>query len=546
MTVFDSLLSADDSDDAVAQANADQLTTDALRAAQHNAILQLPSGTIFLGKETAAALVLDERHSGLTIQGNCPAATLLANRMNYLPVLHMLSTRIPYFSAGSFTAGNSFITVTDAQGFATYNEDDVVFFWAWNNGTSRSERQRLLVTTKNPTTHAVNLSGAISTTIAPTNFKHIINGIAASNAAPAGTTELEIDPARTFLLQVGDDIVVTDGPAANLVFAEWARVKAIDSESDPAVVTLDRPLLRSYAEGLVCIVPPPHMTDITIRDLSIAVSKSTESLAFGYAETGVRIRLENVDFVQGPEEGGIPGDFGFNNVGDLRLINCSTLGSFGFNACQLVFADGIKALHGVGGEEYCTEMYFSHLSGGGFKFTSNETYGGAQACSRVFLTDSVLNGATYSQIALPDESAFVNVQIVNFDLDNPTIPVYLNANNSSLINVISDRKIQFVGQNWRVAMLTAPAVSLINYPYAPYTEGTGIFLTPLLPDPTQVTDSTDPGNWRVAFLAFTDGNIASSQVQTPSGSPTTVVGKLPIHDDDDGSLIGYIPIYEDF
>jgi hypothetical protein len=52
-----------------------------------------------------------------------------------------------------------------------------------------------------------------------------------------------------------------------------------------------------------CIVPGPHMSDITIRDLSIAMPGGTPDDGLGIVRFGLRIRFENVEFIPRPGTG---------------------------------------------------------------------------------------------------------------------------------------------------------------------------------------------------------------------------------------------------
>jgi hypothetical protein len=93
----DAPLVTNDSSADTALANTLLLSQFFLIAAQSNTVLQLPSGTIHIGYGDSMqnAIGLDERHSGLTIQGNGRSATLLINQQDIAPPLIVRSTRIP-------------------------------------------------------------------------------------------------------------------------------------------------------------------------------------------------------------------------------------------------------------------------------------------------------------------------------------------------------------------------------------------------------------------------------------------------------------------
>src|SRR5205823_6080481 len=143
------------------------------------------------------------------------------------------------------------------------------------------------------------------------------------------------------LVSVGDDVMVGDGPAVNQFFGEFAKVAAIyPGGVGPAYVVLDRPTLRGYQGGLICLVPPPHMTDIVVRDLSIGASPTPSDIVC-LTELGTRIRFEDVDFVPGPSGGSNLVGWGFNNCGDVSVRDCTTDWFVNFNMCQAVYVDGL-------------------------------------------------------------------------------------------------------------------------------------------------------------------------------------------------------------
>lgn len=102
------------------------------------------------------------------------------------------------------------------------------------------------------------------------------------------------------------------------------------------------------------------------------------------------------------------------------------------------------------------------------------------------------------------------------------------------MNVQCDVAISFRGRDIRIANLTCPYVELRDNPFTSL-DSTGVMVTPLAPDPTQVADTTAAGSWRVPVLTNTAAPAASTF--------GTVVKKLAAYDAK-GNLIGYLPVYD--
>jgi hypothetical protein len=230
---------------------------------------------------------------------------------------------------------------------------------------------------------------------------------------------------------------------------------------------------------------------------------------------GRRLRIEHFDIVREPDDiEGPPGEFGFVNCAEVSAAHCRQ-GSFGFGGCShSAFVEDLTAVF-LGGEEYCFDIYLSHvLVTGTFRFSGDPELGGSTPCRRIFVTDSVFNGAT---VSICDESQFNNVTFVNTPPTGSDNVVFANANSSAMVNVTSELPIHFRGQSWRLANITAPKVVFENYSAIP---SSGLLLTPLIPDTGQVVYDTT-GQWQRPLLVNMDGTAEAPQ--SYQGDPPALV-----------------------
>jgi hypothetical protein len=184
-------------------------------------------------------------------------------------------------------------------------------------------------------------------------------------------------------------------------------VREIDDELDR--VYFSPPLRRDYGKvdkELVSVVTPPHMTDIALRHLAVAGAIHVPGRWLGYMKYGRRLTVERFDVVKESGDTGPGGEFGFNNCAEISAAHCHQ-GVFGFGgSSHSAYVEDMIA-EGVGGEEYCFDIFLSHLTTSGFIFKPAVIFNLGVPCSRIFVTDSVFTGAT--GISLSDESEFNNV-----------------------------------------------------------------------------------------------------------------------------------------
>jgi hypothetical protein len=238
---------------------------------------------------------------------------------------------------------------------------------------------------------------------------------------------------------------------------------------------------------------------------------------------------------------------------------------------------------GVTVREYCTDLLFDGITTyrpDGFQCASAS---GPGPCERIHLVNSRItnhgDGSTASNVNFVKGSAISNVQIVQPNHSGTPPAIALEDDNIALSNVTSESEISFSGSNERVENLSAPHLTL-EY------SSSGVLLTPLLPDPTEITDdSFPPGAWqtplrtrlngKVAGTATTDvsleviatetqtgdlqqwqdqaggpllavrvdGNLATANAEEAS-TPENQRYRLPIYDETN-TLLGYIPIYSE-
>jgi hypothetical protein len=383
-------------------------------------------------------------------------------------------------------------------------------------------------------------------------------------------------------LTEGEDVLIGDGPGLNNFYSEWARIVEIDGTT----VHLDRRLRRAYAPSGsgrdACIVPGPHMSDITIRDLSIAVPTMEVAEPFGTIRFGLRIRLENVEFAPVPNSTIVEQPLAFVNCGNSIARNLSGSASLQIHASQDEEVQGVM-VPGVTVREYSTDLLFDGIRTyrpEGFQCAS---FNGPGPCERIHLLNSRItnhgDGSSAPNVNFVTDSVISNVQIVQPNHAGTPPAIELEDDNLALSDVTSDSEISVSGQHERIENLTAPHLTL-EY------SSSGILLTPLLPDPTEITDDTNTaGAWRTPLRARIDGKVQGTGVSTVSlevvpaetqtadlfqcqdlngdplfkiridgnlasanseetGVPQNQRYRLPIYDEAD-NLLGYIPIHAD-
>jgi hypothetical protein len=482
-----------------------------------NATLVFPAGKIYAsaavdGSIHVPIIALDDRHSGTTIRGAGPQTTVLADpyrvanadvRIQGRAIGDILISPDPAWEEGTTHIE---VPLSDV---ANYQEDEVIHFWIGNVGVDRTtNRQQVRITAVNPTTGRVDFTPAMSD---DWNRGRHAKGFEVTGGVDVGDTEATLtDSEFADFFKINDDMIIGDGPGFNEFYGEFVTVTNVSG----GTISFHPPARRKYLSGVTCLIPPPHLTDITLRDFAFAgpVGLSPFPTRWtGFFKYGRRLRMENFDIVKDGEDEGNPSEIGFFNCGEFFVSNCH-LGNLAIGGAS---HDGLVdniIVAAIGGEEYSMDMRFSRIVTSSFFFSGNVSYGGWTPCVRIVLTDSLLNGAT--RFGFTDESQYSNIQIVNFlSLDeNPPI-VYANADNTTVENITCDVPIRFRGQNWRIANVTAPSVTIEDFPIGEPDPTTGVFLTPLNDDPTAYVDSTPAGRVQRPLLVNKDGTTRAPQAK---------------------------------
>lgn len=479
-----------------------------------NATLVLPAGKIYASASENGAvqlpiLTLDDRHSGMTIRGAGPRATVLADpyrganadvRIQGRAIGDILIAPDPGFWPASTTY--IFVPLSDVE---NYQEDEVIYFWVVNEGSDRTiDRQRCRITAVNTTTGRIDFTPAMTD---DWNRGRQAKGFEVTGAVLVGDTSATLtNSSFAEHFKINDDMIIGDGPGFNEFYGEFVTVTDVDG----ATISFHPPVRRKYETDLTCLIPPPHLTDITVRDLAFAgpVGLGPTIRWTGFFKYGRRLRMENFDIVRDGEDGGNPSEIGFYNCGDFFISNCR-LGNLAIGGAS---HDGMVdnlTVAAIGGEEYCMDMRFSRIETSSFFFSGRIEYGGFVPCVRIVLTDSLLNGAT--KFGFTDESQYSNINIVNFQGDGEI--VYANADNSTVENITSNVPMRFRGLNWRITNVTAPTVTIEKFPLGPTYPTTGVFLTPLNGDPAEYADSTPAGAIQRPLLVNKDGTAQAPQAK---------------------------------
>jgi hypothetical protein len=335
-----------------------------------------------------------------------------------------------------------------------------------------------------------------------------------------------------------DDILIGDGPGINEFFGEWVKVVSVSG----AVITFDPPLRQSYGNDLACVVPGrlnpltgrrQHMTDIILRNLSIAAPTSGEFAGvFGVVRGGVRIRFENVGFIVSPFA---------TTAQDLKEMSFATCG-------DLTIRDGF----------YDGELVLGPVQNA----TVDNVVAGSLRVSEFSRVCNILNVETLREPGIEINGGLC----AGVTLSNCVVR--------------GDDAIAIVyAENARIENLTADQLTLAN-------GSSGVLATPLAPDPAGVVDGTNPGDWLeplqrqvkdrkvrsahpshvtlevaaidsqtadlqrweddqgdMLFAIRVNGDIASANIEA-MGLPDVNPHRLPIYDAG-GNLYGYIPVYPD-
>lgn len=492
--------------------------------AGNNGTVLLPAGTIEATAPTTARSIflLDERHGGMTIQGAGPAKTVLVDSFQNATPFRVFSRRVS--DINSPTEGTYFqqyatgVKVQFNDG--TYAVNDVLIFWTYNLTAQRTtQRQRVRITAMDNTTNTVTFDDALER--ADFNgFRHY-KGFESNQALSPGAISVVLNDSNLIAqFKVNDTIYITDGPAINEVWGEWVTVTGVSEQFSR--INFTPPLRRSYAAGYVAVLPSPHMTDITFRDLAVAAPKLNE---FGYMGTvtfGCRVRFENVDFVSNgstpvPMPGGI---LNIGNSGNIAFTHCRMY-AVSFNTTHDVLIDDLQT-RGVGGEEYNFDFYCSNLliDGEGFLFDQIHESGPSQ---RIHLSNSLIQSYAIGVspgVVFVEGSHISNVRLTNAQ---NTAPIYRNDKDLVLENVTFDKEVRLRGSNLRLTNITSTKDLILDRDYSPPPVGpsSGIMLGPLLGDPTKLVIDSAAGPWLRPLYVLRDGSA-----EAPSTSATTKPGLI--------------------
>lgn len=468
--------------------------------------IQLPTGVFFIGDGTQAIFALTESHAGVTIEGMGVGKTVFvpASDVSVLP-LSLLSTRVSYSSSGTLNPTLATITEIPSAEIGDYNVDDVIYIWALNSSNARSVSYRRTILNVNVGGTSIDLNSSFPS-LTGGLFKHV-KGVALSGEIAAGANTVTLPSSGlASRLTVGDDVLIGDGPALNNFYSEWARVAGISGTT----VYLDRRLRRTYAPSGsgrdACIVPGPHMTDITIRNLSIAVPDPEAAVPLATLRFGFRTRLENVEFV--PLPNGTMRNLSVDvvNCGEVELAGVSGLSTLTFHASQDVQQQG-GLVPGIVAREYCSDLLFDGLTTHGPDGFQCASASGPGPCERIHLVNSRVtnhgDGSSASNVNFVAGSVISNVQIVQPNNDTPPA-IELEDDNLTLTSVTSESEISVAGEDQRIDKLTAPHLTLED-------GSSGVLLTPLLPEADEVEDMATPGAWRTPLPTRIDGKVAGTE-----------------------------------
>jgi hypothetical protein len=499
--------------------------------------IELPAGLFYVGTTGKPMIVVDERSAGLTIRGMGSSKTILVPSGDTgLVPFGFVSSRVGHFSIG--TVSGTGTTITGVTDIDEYEEKELVYIWTENGGNSRSTGHRRVIQTVDPVNFVVTYLGTNPGVASPAKFKHV-KGYAIAGSLPAGTHTIALeDSSLGSRFSLGEDVFIGDGPALNNFYGEWAKVKAISS----GTITLDRRLRRSYAMAsplAACIVPGPHMSDITVRDMSIAVPSGTPDDGLGVIRFGLRMQFENVEFIGRP--GAAPTYF------PLNVVNCGDSAFGATNGTAIVKAWASQDLHirdgllaGVDCREFSSDLLFDGITTyrpEGFQCASAS---GPGPCERIHLVNSRVtnhgDGSSASNVNFVKGSVISNVQIVQPNHAGTPPAISLEDDRITLSAITTDSAISVSGDDLSISQLVSPnGLTLAS-------GSTGILVTPVVPSSATISDSSN-GGWRTPVPARLDGRVTlTSSAETHV--PLTIVGhadqsvNLQEWKKNDGTVVG--------
>jgi hypothetical protein len=425
-------------------------------AGKSNGTIHLPAGPIYLDSGSKlSGLNLDETRAFITVRGMGRDKTVLVSTgTTAIASINFASSLVGYTKEGTFTTGTQVINLVNPDDESKYLVGDVIYFWTrvTSPTNNRSARQRTTVFLP-PSGGAVTVTDTIGSGY--DDYKHV-KGFAISGAPTAGdTTATLVTTSFHDRFNVGDDILIGDGPGINEFFGEWVRLVSVNSST--GVITFAPPLQQSYGSNLGCVVPGwlnprtgrrQHMTDIVFRDLSICAPTTGDYAGvFGVVRAGARIRFENVGFIASPFVTSAPTlhDIAFATCGNVTIRDGQYDGNLSVNLVQQLTIDNIVA--------------------------------GGLAISEFSRGCNVLNVITTGTPGIEIGSGLcTGINLVN-------------------CTVRGDAVMNIFAEDAQIENLTAPQLNLLD-------GSNGVLTTPLAPDPTQVVDGTDPGDWLAPLQSF--------------------------------------------
>jgi hypothetical protein len=521
VAIITPLLKANDENAGVANRQALDYALNSARRFRGAITIQLPAGLFYVGSAEQSILALDEYLAGVTIAGMGIGKTVLSPGIETETApISALSTRVALFSIGSPQAGTITISsVTDriAQGYLL---NDVIYVWQENSGNSRSPSQRLTIAGF-PDATTITVNETIATFSSPVRMKHV-RGVAVNGPIAVGAKTVTLPSSGlASRLTLGGDVLIGDGPALNNFYGEWARVEDISG----ATVTLDRRLRRAYGTTVgtmtlgPCIVPGPHMSDITIRDLSIVVPASeTLELAQGIIRFGLRVRFENVEFAQQQS--------GQTFYRPLQIVNCGAadVSNVNFGQLELIASHDTQVRSceaaSVAVNEFSTDLLFDGITTyrpQGFQCASAS---GPGPCERIHLVNSRItnhgDGSSAANVNFVKASVISNVQIVQPNYAGTPPAISLEDDRITLSAITTDSAISVSGDDVFISQLVSPnGLTLAS-------GSTGILVTPVVPSNATITDNSS-GGWRTPVPALLNGRVTLTS-SAAGNVPLTIVG----------------------
>jgi hypothetical protein len=272
----------------------------------------------------------------------------------------------------------------------------------------------------------------------------------------------------------------------------------------------------------------------------------------GYMTMGVRMRIIHVDFVpdgtdwpdgmSSDDRFDFPAQFGFGSCGHVLVDHFRTRGHLLFNLTHDAVLNDITA-QAIGGEEYCFDFFCSniHIDGFGWRWDTSGT------SHRIHLTNALIlnhgfedNQNFHSGIGLAPDSRLSNVTMMFPRY--PTTYVYV-PDRVTMENVTLDLQLVAQGKDLRLNNLHAPEGVVFQFLEDPPVDSTGIMLSPITPDPDEVLDLTEAGNWQRPLMVNRDGSANAPPAIWTLAGPVVKPGLIfpsPAADEVPLKIVGHL------